>query len=402
MTNAVLTQNLWFNRGFLILLSSTVLVGLGGKIFNLALPLIVYELTQSSTWMGWMRAVEYLPNLLLALFIGVWVDHFDRKQWAMVMLGMQSVLFLVICWLVFQSGDYLWALFPIAFLLNACNYGYGNAKMGIQKNVLMPEHQGLAIARLSGVSTLLETAGPFLSGLLLLVSGFFWPMAGSGILFFLALLVFSRLPWQHQPSPSKLSVFESLKGGWVALKQNRPLWLISLAVIVVNTTSGIFDIQIIFAARDYLKLNPAQIGFLASCAGGFAFLGTWLTPYIRQQLGLGRTLIGALALEALAFVIPVWQGDYAGYMVALSLAGFFGVMANICIWSYRQESTPSQVFGRVAGITGSIFKLGLPFGLAMSGYIVNYAGIDKLFFFCAIIQWIVVVWLIFTVVRTLR
>jgi hypothetical protein len=46
------------------------------------MPLILYELTQSAAAMTAMRAVELLPNLLLAMFIGVWVDRIDRGLWA--------------------------------------------------------------------------------------------------------------------------------------------------------------------------------------------------------------------------------------------------------------------------------------------------------------------------------
>lgn len=69
--------SIWRSRPFVILFSSAFFVAFGGQIYNLALPLLVYELTQSSQMMGWMRAVEFLPNLLLALFIGVWVDRVD-------------------------------------------------------------------------------------------------------------------------------------------------------------------------------------------------------------------------------------------------------------------------------------------------------------------------------------
>ena len=72
--------SIWKSSSFVILFSSAFFVALGSKIYDLALPLLVYDLTQSSEMMGWMRAVEFLPNLLLALFVGVWVDRFDKKQ----------------------------------------------------------------------------------------------------------------------------------------------------------------------------------------------------------------------------------------------------------------------------------------------------------------------------------
>ncbi|MCE7626601.1 MFS transporter, partial [Vibrio fluvialis] len=93
------------------------------KIYDLALPLLVYDLTQSSEMMGWMRAVEFLPNLLLALFIGVWVDRFDKKQWSQVMLLGQIVTILISYSAVNWIIEPLYVLFPCAFLMMAFNYG---------------------------------------------------------------------------------------------------------------------------------------------------------------------------------------------------------------------------------------------------------------------------------------
>ncbi|MFA0125549.1 MFS transporter, partial [Vibrio sp. 10N.261.48.A2] len=92
--------------------------------------------TQSSEMMGWMRAVEFLPNLLLALFIGVWVDKFNKKQWSQCMLLGQVVVLVISYIAVRWLSNPLYVLFPCAFLMMAFNYGYHNARIGMMKNVL--------------------------------------------------------------------------------------------------------------------------------------------------------------------------------------------------------------------------------------------------------------------------
>ncbi|MDU3890272.1 MAG: hypothetical protein E7G91_13445, partial [Serratia liquefaciens] len=65
---------------------------------------------------------------------------------------------------------------------------------------------------------------------------------------------------------------------------------------------------------------------------------------------------------------------------------FFEVITAILVYTYRQESVKTENLGKVMGITGTLFKIGLPFGLAASGYIVSGAGIGALFIACAVIQ----------------
>ena len=396
-------DNIWRLPAFRVLLASTWFQSLGNKIYALALPLLVYELTQSSEWMGWMRAVEFLPNLLLALFIGVWVDRFDRKRWSMVMLGIQTVLFFITFLVVFHSGNALWLLFPIAFLINACNYGFGNAKMGIMKQVLPKRLQSRAIARISGVHNLLDALGPAISGLLLLLTAFYAPMAVVGLLLVLSVITFSRLNWQQTKSVDyeHPRVLASLAEGWQALKLNRPMMIISGLVVVINTTAGVFDIQALYAAKALLDLNALDIGIILSIAGSFALLGSWLAPYIRQRFSLGLTLISCVLLGGLFILLPAIHLNLWSLAIALGLTSLVGVIANICIWSYRQESTPSEHLGRVAGITGSIFKLGLPFGLVASGYWVSAFGVQSVFLGCALIQVLAIAVVALTEVRKL-
>ncbi len=71
----------WKNKNFLILFFAGAILSLGNRVYELALPLILYELTHSSVAMSTMRAIEFLPNLFLAMFIGVLVDRANKKVW---------------------------------------------------------------------------------------------------------------------------------------------------------------------------------------------------------------------------------------------------------------------------------------------------------------------------------
>jgi len=134
--------NIWKNSRFLILFSSAFFVAFGAKIYDLALPLLVYELTQSAQMMGWMRAVEFLPNLLLALFIGVWVDRFNKKRWSQCMLLGQIVMLVISYSAVRWLDSPLIALFPCAFLMMAFNYGYHNAREECATTILTKYSHG--------------------------------------------------------------------------------------------------------------------------------------------------------------------------------------------------------------------------------------------------------------------
>ncbi len=79
-TASTVKQSIWQNRNFVILLSTGFLLSFGSRVYELALPLIIYELTQSSVAMGTMRALQFLPIFLFGMVIGVFVDRADKKR----------------------------------------------------------------------------------------------------------------------------------------------------------------------------------------------------------------------------------------------------------------------------------------------------------------------------------
>ena len=403
------------SSSFIVLFSTAFFVAFGTKIYDLALPLLVYELTESSEMMGWMRAVEFLPNLLLALFIGVWVDRFNKKQWSQCMLIGQAAVLVVSYIAVRWLPNPLYALFPCAFLMMAFNYGYHNARIGMMKNVLPQHMQNTATARMSSLYSLLETVGPVLSGGLLLLSALhnvFLLIAGMYVLAFWQL---NKLEFKPSAPVAQKSVLSALEEGWLILYANKNMWHITLVVMVINTTGAIFWIQAIYFAKAELALSHIEVGYLIAASGVGGLLGSFTADKVRKRIGLGVLLILSIVLEAFGFLFPallsqsyLLQGMTSAHMVVIEkgvlMMSFLwvsaiGVYSSICIWSYRQEAFEEKHLGRVAGITGSLFKLLMPFGLAASGYLVTMFGLSVLFVSCFVAQVLAAFGLMVTKVR---
>ncbi|MGF1761771.1 MFS transporter [Aliivibrio kagoshimensis] len=394
--------SIWKNKTFVTLFSSALFVSFASQIYTLALPLLVYELTQSSEWMGWMRAVEFLPNLLLALFIGVWVDRSDKKQWSLAMLlGQAGTVFTSFLAVEFLE-DPLWVLFPCAFLMMAFNYGYHNARMSIQKSVLSHDTQNVATARMSSLSSFMETVGPVLSGAIMLLATIHNVFIGVALLMLLAFWQVKRLDVKTPINKDEQSTFSAIKEGWQVLRNEQNMWLLTLAVMVINTTGAIFWIQAIYYAKADLGLNAVGVSYLIVASGLGGLIGAFSADKLRKKWGLGWLLIISIALESIGFVIPLIMENQTALIAGFFWVSAVGLYSSICIWSYRQEVFDVSVLGRVNGITGSLFKLLMPFGLASSGYLTSLIGIEWLFVGCFVTQLLIALWLMTTSVRSIR
>jgi MFS family permease len=372
---------LWRHAGFRRLFASSTSFALGIQVYQLALPLAFYELTRSAGVMTGLRAIELLPNLLLAMFIGVWVDRVERARWARrAMTGM--VLLMGAQALLLAHGTSLIALFfGAAFALMTLNYVYGICRIGLVKEMMPPALLLPATGQLSTITQVAAVAGPALAGLLVAwqPAAGLWASMGA-LLCAAALLRGLDLP-QRPTTPS--AFWPAFRDGWRVLRENRPLWHVAWLIVATNGSAGVVEVLFLFRARDQLQIAPGALGAMVALAACGGVVGGMACGALRRRLGLGRLLALAMTVEA-ASIALLAVGQHAPVLVAsLALNSFAQVVGNVCVWGYRQESTASEYIGRVSGMTGSLFKLGMPLALVVSGQLAAQQSIGVLLGVCA-------------------
>ena len=375
---------LWRHAGFRRLFVSSTSFALGVQVYQLALPLAFYELTRSAGVMTGLRAIELLPNLLLAMFIGVWVDRIDRARWARrAMAGMVALMGAQA--LLLAHGTRLIALFfGAAFGLMTLNYVYGICRMGLVKEMLPPALLMPATGQLSTVTQVAAVAGPALAGLLV-----GWhPAAGLWASMLALLCAAALLRGLDLPArPAAAGAFwPAFREGWRVLRANRPLWHVAWVIVATNGSAGVVEVLFLFRARDQLQVPPATLGAMVALAACGGVAGGLACAALRRRLGLGRLLTIAMASEAASIAVLATGRSAALLVAGLALNSFAQVVGNVCVWGYRQESTASEHIGRVSGVTGSLFKLGMPLALVASGQLAAQQPVGLLLGACAAVH----------------
>jgi MFS family permease len=357
--------SLWGHSQFRRIFVSTASFTLGTQIYQLGMPLILYELTKSAAAMTAMRAVELMPNLLLAMFIGVWVDRIDRGRWARLAITGMVLLIGSQAYMLQQGAAALPFFFVTAFLLMTLNYLYAICRMGMLKEILPADLLLPATAQLTVVGQVFAVLGPALAGGLMawkLELGLWLPMVA--MLLAAWLLRDLRLENRRQDGGN---FWADWREGWRVLVDNRPLWHMAWLVVLINGSQGVVDVIFLFRARDQLQLGLGELGLLYGLAGIGGVVGGLVCSRLRKRWGLGRLLAMELLLEAVCILLMAWSDSLPVLLLALVGSSFGSVIGNVCIWGYRQESTDSRYIGRISGLTGSIFKLLMPVTLVLSG-----------------------------------
>ncbi|MFX3623443.1 MAG: MFS transporter [Ectobacillus sp.] len=371
---------IWRNQSFLVLLSSTFLLSIANRIYELLLPLILYEMTSSSVAVTTMRTAELLPNLVFGIFIGVIVDRVNKKKMAIWSTGIQAGLLLCLAYMLKIESDWLSGFYVIGFLLMTFNYGYFNAQIGLVKANIPTEYVTSANAKFSFIETFISVMGPVVSGLILLLPVFYDGVLITAAIYFLCLLILSRLA--HQPEvrrPSNSGFFADLEEGWKAFRQNKALWMMTIFIMLLNSSVTVVQTTILIFAKEDMGIASAEVAAVISAAGIGGMLGSLFASSLRRAWGLGILFGISALLHAAAYVLMYFSENISTLIIALLISGIATSFYSVCAYTFRLEQTPPNLIGRISGITGTFFRIGMPITVYLSGWVIHQWGAAPIF-----------------------
>jgi MFS family permease len=382
--------SIWRNQSFLVLLSSTFLLSIANRIYELLLPLILYELTDSSIAVTTMRTAELLPNLVFGIFIGVIVDRVNKKKMVLWSIGLQAVLLLCLAFMLKIESNWLNGFYVIGFMLMTCNYGYFNAQIGLVKANIPTEYLNSANAKFSFIETFVSVMGPVISGLILLLPVFYDGVLMTSGAYFLCLMIMSRLAHQSEvSSPESSGFFADLKDGWKAFRQNRALWMITIFIMLLNSTVTVVQTTILIFAKEDLGLASAEVAAVVSAAGIGGMVGSLLSNRLRHAWGLGVLFGCSAILHAVAYLLMYFSDNNFTLIIALLISGIATSFYLVCAYTFRLEQTSPELIGRISGITGTLFRIGMPVTVYTSGWVIHEWGTAPIFLFAALFNLII-------------
>ncbi len=127
----------------------------------------------------------------------------------------------------------------------------------------------------------------------------------------------------------------------------RRLRTIALLSTAINLLDGPLMLAVIVLARDDLHADARTIGLIFSVAGAGELLGSFLAPWVKARVRMGRVLIGAVAVWALAMPLEAAAMSPLMLIAGAALADMMIPIYNVTRVSYRLSLIPDALQGRV-------------------------------------------------------
>jgi MFS family permease len=181
------------------------------------------------------------------------------------------------------------------------------------------------------------------------------------------------------------------------------------AIAGATSSSNLFSTMIyaiipIYLYRE-LGLSAATAGVIFGIGALGALAGAVVANQIAGRIGLGRTIIGSIALGGPAMLLlPLAPHDapVAWLVASVALEGFASVVYNINQVSYRQAISPTAIQGRMNATMRFLVWGTIPIGAILGGLVATVVGVHDAIWIGALASCLPFLFVLLSPVRSLR
>ena len=411
VTMQIRFEGLWRHPDFLKLWSGQTVSMFGTQVTFLALPLAaVLTLDATPLQMGVLTAVGGLPPILIGLVVGAWVDRLPRRPILIAANWGRALLIMVVPVSALLNALSIELLYVVAFGSGALSLVFAVAYRSYLPSLVDRDHIIEGNSKLEMSRSASELAGPGLGGVLvqLLTAPIALVVDAATFVVSAISLQLIRTPEPASaPSEGRQSIWKESREGMKLVGANPLLRALAGYAGTIGLFNALFEaVALLYMSRE-LGLSPGLIGLVGSVGGVGFLVGTLTVEPVTRRIGLGATMVGAVALMPIAdLVLPLAGGPLVAIVILLAMGQFlFGIgftAYNIAGVSLRQAITPMPFQGRM-NATMQVLVVGtVPLGALVGGALGETFDLKTALFAAVAGELLAVLWLVFSPVRRLR
>jgi predicted MFS family arabinose efflux permease len=348
---------------------------IGGWMQNTAQGYLIYQLTQSTAYLGYVSFAWGIPIWLFSLYGGVVADRVSRRTMLIVTNSVLMSLSLVISLLIFTQVIQPWHILVTAFISGVANAFDGPSRNGFVVELVGREDLSNAIALNATIFHLATVMGPAVGGVAYAILGPGWCFAANATAFMAMIFALWRIQVpMHALRIRAASAMTELREG-IQYALGNPAIRVLLINLAVYAFFGFSLMTLIPAwAVDVLGGDVRFNGLLLSARGVGSLIGALMLA------SYGRRGVRGRFLNLATFILPVATIVFAQLRwipMTLVLAAFMGW--GMLIWgnvtnAMMQTETPDELRGRVMGLFVLVLFGGQPLGALVVGNMADHLG----------------------------
>jgi MFS family permease len=352
------------------LVTATVLASGGVEAGAVALAVITYHRTHSTTWVSAVLVASLGLAALFGPLGGVVADRRPRRQLMITVAVVEGAIYLAMI-----AAGHTWELVVLAAVAAAVYSPYEAALAGVMPNLVSDEELPRATAAMAAGSQTAILAAPVLAGLLAEVAGGGPAFVAVAFCFLAAAFFIGTVEGRFEGDRHERStVAHEMRAGLSALWGERVIAATTVSVTIAVAFAGATLVAQVALAEQVFHRGGFGYGLMTSGVGAGLILGSAIAGTLSERrpplqlFVLGMTGIGVcLGLVSIAPLFIVALG-------LLIVAGIGNGVMNTTEMLLYQRLIPNHLLGRVRGAALSLIRATYATSIVLGGVLINPLG----------------------------
>jgi MFS family permease len=349
---------------------------IGTWMQRIALPWLVYSLTDSVFLLGLVGFASQIPTFLLAPFAGVLIDRWNRYTILVVTQILAMVQSFILAILFFNHSIEVWHIVLLSIFLGCINAFDMPARQSFVVDMIEKrEDLGNAIALNSSMFNAARLIGPSIAGILIALTGEGICFLVNGISYIFVLVFLFMMKINRDTVISQHSdVLQGIKEGFRYTFGFKPIRYIILLLALVSLMGMPYTVLIPVFAKDILHGGPHTFGFLMGASGIGALSAAIYMASRKSVMGLEKIVPFFAAFFGIGLILFSLSHFFWLSMILMAVTGFGMIMQMTSSNTILQTVVDDDKRGRVMSFYTMAFMGTAPFGSLMAGASANYIG----------------------------
>jgi predicted MFS family arabinose efflux permease len=331
---------------------------------------LVYDLTHSPAYLGYVGFASGIPIFILTLYGGVIADRVPRRALLIVTQAYMMLLAAILATLVFTDLIQPWHIILLAFMSGIGNSFDAPARQSFVVELVGHDDLPNAIALNASMFTTANAVGPAVAGITYAIFGPAWCFTINGISFLavilaLALMRIKPIEYDTVRKSAIYAMSEALHFVW-----NKPAVILLLTTVCVVGMFGMSLMSLMPVwAVDVLKGDVRTNGWLLSARGVGALIGALTVAAFSARTVRGRLWTTGSILLPLLMLIFSFMRIVPVSLASLMLVGWAFMTVINTSNALVQLRVTDALRGRVMGLYTLLFMGSMPLGTLILGWL---------------------------------
>lgn len=352
----------------------------GSSIVQYAIVWYITLSTSSGKMLTISTLCGFLPQIVISLFAGVWIDRYDRKKMIMLSDSVIAVSTLMLAVTFLAGHKNIWLLFLVLVIRSA---GTGIQTPAVNSVIpqIVPQEELMRINGInSTLSSLMMFLSPAVSGVILSVAPFETTLLIDFLTAFIGVGITATVYIKpvHKERSRLNSGMEEIRSGFLYLKENHFIKrLLSYQLIILFLISPSAFLTPLMVKRtfgaDVWRLTASEMTYSLGMIAGGLLIASW--GGFRKKM---NTTMSAGAFYGMLMIALGSAPVFPFYLVCNTLIGITSPCYNAPITVTIQEKVPQEMHGRIFSFMQIATSCALPLGMAVFGPLADVVKVQTL------------------------